>query len=121
MLPAEEWSKLTNLYDTLFPGLPMPNPEMASVAVAEDELGAIKGFWFTQMALHMEPAGIDPLDNGEVSMKKMRETLHQSLASLPGMEYYIYTATPKLDEFFRSAGFRPMGLAWAAQVPRGDK
>lgn len=120
MLPIEEWDRLNPLYNKLFPNIPLPLPELASAAVAEDESGNILGFWFTQMVLHMEPAGIDPLDTEGVSMKQLRQTLHESLATCAGMEYYIYTATPKLDEFFRSQGFTPIGLAWSARVPEGD-
>jgi len=117
MLPAQEWNKLGDLYFTLFPDAQLPTPETASVAVAEDEDGVVRGFWFFQMAAHLEPAGIDPSLSGEVSLHILRDTIHKALSNFPGMEYYLYTAAPEWDEALQTAGFIPIGVAYKSAVP----
>jgi|SRR3954466_10543692 len=116
MLPLEEWYRLQPLFSALFPGLPLPKPELAKAAVAEAN-GEIVAFWFMQLCAHMEPAGVDPRYADIVSLHKIRNTLHLDLPDCEGMEYYIYTATPEWDEPLQKAGFRPIGLAYAAKVP----
>jgi len=117
-LPLEEFDKAKPLFEKLFPGLAYPSPETASVVVAEVEDKVI-GFWFIQLCAHGEPAGIDPEYTNTVSMHKLLETLHQTLASSggTGMIYYVHTATPEWGEALQAAGFIPLGYIYSNAIP----
>lgn len=116
LLAADEWYKLQNAYKDSFPLVPIPGPDISSVAVAKDNDGNIIGFWFLQLALLMEPAWVSPL-HPEVSLNKLREVLHNKLSASPKLEYYVHTATDEWDSALKSVGFIPIGLAYIGQVP----
>lgn len=114
MLPLNEWERLEDIYYRNFPNIPMPTPELASVAVAEDETGSIKGFWFIQLCAHMEPAAVE--DTG-VSLHEMRSVLHENLSNPNGLDYYVYTATKEWETALTAAGFKQLGIAYMGHIP----
>lgn len=116
MLPQNEWKRLEPLYFELFPESPLPPPELAAVAVAEDN-GEIVGFWFMQTCAHMEPAGLDPKYTNTVSLNQLRTELHKAFSYIPGLEYYTAAVTPKLREAMLAAGFQEYGIAMVGHVP----
>jgi hypothetical protein len=67
-LPAEDYHVLEQQFAEW--GVPVPDPEMSSIAVAVDEDGELAGFWVLQTTIHAEPVHIAPKYRGEAGGEK---------------------------------------------------
>jgi len=84
LLEPQEWERLREIYPE---DKPLPNPLVASCAVAERD-GKIVGAWFIQLAFHFEPLIITDKDVDYVRLAA------QILNQLPeGVQ--TFTRTPK--------------------------
>lgn len=76
-LQVEEYPRLKQI---LPEGFPLPNPKTSRVVIAEDADGAIKGYWFCYIALHIEPLWVAEEKRHDVSViarmwKKVKEIM----------------------------------------------
>lgn len=117
MLSPEEWPRLERVFKKLYPNVEVPTPDVASVAVVKDSDGAIRGFWFAKMVMHLEPAWIDPSLDGLTDYKDLLDCLHGALFMFPGLEYYLNSQDGGSDAKLQSLGFLPVGVAYIGRVP----
>lgn len=103
MLPAEEWLKLIPLAGEN--AHLIPSPEVASVAVAEDEDGVIQGAIFLQLVLHMEPI---VLKTPYANYHKLMDLLHQSIEANKGLVYYAFSGPDVVNKMFERVGFEKL-------------
>lgn len=114
LLEEDEWERLIPIYCELFPGKPMPTPDLSICAVAEEE-GTIKGFLFFCNMPHMEPGGVLP-NNPNVHLNSLRILLEQQVSEFAGFPYFCYTQDSQYDSAMLAAGFEPVGVLWSKVV-----
>ncbi len=110
MLTAEEWPTL----DSLVNGQgPIPSPEVAVAAVAEDD-GVVVGVLFVQMVYHMEPLAIHPDYTGKVNFKKLQEMLEEKVGTAP---YFAFSDSPVVGKMCKHVGMKQLPYrVWTKEV-----
>jgi hypothetical protein len=99
LLLPDEYDRLKPLFEPHA----MPYPETSCIAVAEDEDGAIKGFWCLQLQWHMEPLKIM---DARVNFLRLKELLDNQLRAFPGSCYYALVETDKTARIAERSGMR---------------
>lgn len=114
LLIVEEWSKL----DPLVNGQgPIPSPESAAVAVAEDEEGRLVGALFVQMTLHMEPLVISPNSRDVVNFRRLQETLVKD-AELEHTPFYAFSQDSRVGKMCKLVGMKQLPYrVWFREPP----
>lgn len=110
LLAREEWPRLAELVEERF----LPSPEVATVAVAENEDGVIEGMLMLQLQLHMEPLVIL---NPAVSFMRLHAVLDGALAERKGVCYFAFTADDKVARMAELVGMEPTPYrVWKREV-----
>jgi hypothetical protein len=87
ILPPDEWDKLAGLH--LANGSKLPDPEMAQIAVAEED-DAIVGFVVIQFVPHVEPIWIAESHRG---LQLWEPLIREAVSLLPsGTHFYGFHA-----------------------------
>ncbi len=97
LLDASEWNRLDELMGKEF----IPSPDVASVAVAEDESGKITGLLFVQLVFHMEPL---VLTSPKVSFERLYNVLYDALKQHNGLRFYCFSESEIIDRMANHLG-----------------
>lgn len=111
ILDASEWEKLL----TVVPAAHIPSPDVASVAVAENDQGNIVGVLFLQMALHMEPL---VLKSPHVNFERLHDTLMTAVAEDKGLHIYCFSDKEIIDRMATHVGMTELPYKVFEQVVR---
>lgn len=104
-LQPNEWGKLLDYFASKYPDYSVPSPEIAVVAVAEGEDGAIQGVLMQQLMWHREPL---ILEHPGVRFDKLVDVLNEAFADYPGSVYYAFIDHPVAAKLATAAGMEPM-------------
>lgn len=83
LLRADEWSRLESIMPSNF----IPQPEVCTAAIAEDEQGQLCGVLFLQLAFHLEPLVLRAPD---VRFDKLYKTLYNAVEQSKGLHFYCF-------------------------------
>ena len=119
LLEPEEWGKLGKMFE-IYKQTPPP-PELATVAVAEDDNGELAGCLVLQLVLHMEPLVIQ---NPRANFLRLQAVLEKSLsdglrelAPDEKVEYYCFSETEKVSRMAELMGLQKMPYKiWRKEV-----
>lgn len=112
LLPLEEWDRLKPLMDKY--DQPMPNPVVASVAVAEKD-GEIVAALFFQLVMHMEPLIIE---DPRASFRNLKAVIDEGLNGKKGLVYYSFSDSEKVNRMAEIAEMEktPYTAVWKHEV-----
>ena len=91
-LNAEEYPILDVLFEVQGFG-PVPDPKLSSIAVAQDDMGIIKGVLVMQLVPHVEPGWIAEESRGGVNMETMIRMVEKCAKDL-GCKAVVTTESP---------------------------
>lgn len=114
ILRANEYERLVPLMESV--GLPVPDPELATAAVAIDAEGEVVGVRFLRLMWEGGPFAYIPRKN--VSYRQLGETLEQGVkqafaaggvSDFPGLTYYTFVEdSPRALAAAKACGMEPI-------------
>ena len=112
LLSAEEWTKLSKICEGH--EHQVPSPITAYAAVAEDDDGVVRGVWFMQLAMHMEPI---VLESPYVRYDKLADVLQSAISESKGLVYYCFSELEVVANMLTKLGFSKLPYeVWKKEV-----
>lgn len=100
-LTPEEYPRLKQI---LPEGFGLPSPQTSRVVIAEDSEGAIKGYWFVYIALHVEPLWVAEEKRHDFSViARMWKRVKEIMYADKWLAGYAIIADSNLDTVGKSA------------------
>ena len=100
LLLPEEWDKLGELFEDI----PVPNPAVSVMAVAENDKKEIVGLLCLQLQWHMEPLIVTQPD---VDFTELKEVLDNQLRPNGYGCFYSFIDNEKIGRMVEDAGMQP--------------